>query len=32
MGVECALYNYPDSGHALLKSPEHTHDAYINIS
>ena len=32
MGVECQLYNYPDSGHALLLSPEHQNDAYLNIS
>jgi hypothetical protein len=31
-GVDCLLYNYPESGHALLKSPEHYHDACMNIS
>lgn len=32
MGVDARLYNYPDSGHALAKSPEHANDAFINIS
>lgn len=32
MGVDCRLYNYPESGHALGKSPEHFNDAYLNIS
>ena len=32
MGVPCRLYNYPESGHSLVKSPEHQHDAYMNIS
>jgi len=32
MGVECKLYDYPDSGHSLMGSPEHFNDAYLNIS
>lgn len=32
MGVDAKLYDYPESGHALFKSPEHFNDAYINIS
>ena len=31
-GVKCELYDYPGSGHAILKSPEHFNDAYLNIS
>ena len=32
MAINCKLYDYPESGHSLLKSPEHSHDAYLNIS
>ena len=32
MGVDTKLYDYPESGHALGKSPEHANDAYLNIS
>ena len=32
MGVNCKLFDYPESGHGLAKSPEHAHDAYLNIS
>ena len=32
MGVDCKLYDYPDSGHALMQSPEHFNDAYLNIT
>ena len=32
MGVDVKVYNYPDSGHALMLSPEHFNDAYLNIS
>ena len=31
LGVETRLYNYPESGHALLPT-EHTADATLNIS
>ena len=32
MKVDCKLYNYPESGHHIIKSPEHYHDAYLNIN
>ena len=32
MGVDTKLFDYPESGHALAKSPEHFNDAYLNIS
>ena len=32
MGVDCKLYNYPESGHSLMKTPEHFNDAYLNIA
>ena len=31
-GVDCKLYDYPESGHSLGKTDEHFNDAYINIS
>lgn len=31
-GVDCKLYDYPESGHGLGKTDEHFNDAYINIS
>jgi len=31
-GVDAKLYNYPESGHSLSKTPEHTHDAFVNIA
>ena len=30
--VDTKLYNYPESGHALAKKPEHALDAYMNIT
>lgn len=31
-GVDTKMYNYPESGHALAKSPEHYLDAFMNIA
>ena len=32
MGVDCKLYDYPESGHSLMKTPEHFNDAFMNIT
>lgn len=32
MGVDCKLYNYPDTGHALANSSEVFNDSQLNIS